>query len=123
MSEDVRYATDPDGILWKAVLTELGEGWNGEYNPDDPEDEELVRFDMYRERNEKDWWDADHGEHVNGRFVSWYAPQDSSYCTALPVGDKAGRSALLAMLTQMVETGDTGKRDWEQASWFGHSRT
>jgi len=28
---------------------ELGEGWSGDYNSDDPEDEELLRFDAYIE--------------------------------------------------------------------------
>ncbi len=43
------------------------EGWSGDYNPDDPDDENLLRFDVYIKR------DGD-----------WEAVEDASYCTRMP---------------------------------------
>lgn len=51
---------------WKACLVDLGEGWNGDYNEDDPEDEPLFRFDYYSRESVND---------------EWQIPNDSSYCT------------------------------------------
>lgn len=47
----------------------LGEGWSGDYDPEDPEDVPLLRADLFMEEN---------GE--------WVEPADSSYCTLAPVG-------------------------------------
>lgn len=51
----------------KAEWVRLGEGWNGDYDPDDPEDEELLRFDISV---------LEDGE--------WVAVDDASYCTMVP---------------------------------------
>ena len=48
--------------------TELGEGIDGDYNPNDSEDVELLRFDVSRL--------------VNG---GWGVIDDASYCTQVPV--------------------------------------
>lgn len=48
---------------------ESGEGYHGDYNPNDPEDEELLRFDVYVKRPETHEW-----EEVD----------DASYCTTVP---------------------------------------
>lgn len=54
----------------KVSWIKLGEGYNGDYNPEDPEDKELLRFDVERrESKEKDWELVD----------------DASYCTNFPV--------------------------------------
>jgi len=50
--------------------TELGEGWQGDYNPDDPDDVELLRFDI-------DFFSDDIGE--------WECVDGGSYCTQVPV--------------------------------------
>jgi len=52
----------------KVELVELGEGWDGDYDPNDPNDEELFRFDVYLKKDGK-----------------WIDPGDVSYCTQLPV--------------------------------------
>lgn len=50
----------------------LGEGWNGDYNEDDPDDDELLRFDAYvfEAEDNSDYW-----REVPG----------ASYCTRTPV--------------------------------------
>lgn len=61
---------------------ELGEGRSGDYNPEDPDDIELLRFDVYVRSG---------GE--------WIVPDDSSYCTQAPVSaTKEQRKALLVLL-------------------------
>lgn len=52
----------------KVEWVELGEGWNGDYDPKNPEDEKLLRFDVYV-------------------FVDreWEMKDDASYCTRFPV--------------------------------------
>ena len=49
---------------------DAGEGWRGDYDPEDPDDEALLRFDVYfRETEEEEWTEVD----------------DASYCTSVPV--------------------------------------
>lgn len=45
------------------------EGYCGDYDPDDPEDEELIRFTVWANYGEDDWQEVD----------------DASYCTTIPV--------------------------------------
>ena len=83
--------------LWQA-----GEGWNGDYNPDDPNDVELWRFDVQ--------------ELVNGE---WETMPDASYCTQLPV-DIDFEITQKALHWIMEETFDTErvKKVCEELSWI-----
>ena len=45
---------------------QAGEGYYGDYNPENPEDDELLRFDVYRKED---------GE--------WIEVEDASYCTCV----------------------------------------
>jgi hypothetical protein len=56
----------------RADLYESGEGYYGVYNPSNPDDEELLRFDIYK-KEEGNWIEVD----------------DASYCTLLPAKAKA----------------------------------
>ena len=55
---------------------EAGEGLYGDYNPDNPEDQELLRFDVYIKKNPKPWDNSDDG---------WREVEDASYCTLIPI--------------------------------------
>ena len=50
----------------RVSFVQLGEGWGGDYDPDDPDDEELLRLDFHRL--------------VDGEWE-----EIASYCTAMPV--------------------------------------
>ena len=95
-------------IAW----AELGEGWSGDYHPDDPEDEELLRFDVYRRRSQ-----------VDPVFGEWTPVEDGSYCTRLPVS-ATGTERTLALLLLMAElyepvsSGRSVKKLAEQLSWI-----
>ena len=49
-----------------------GEGYCGDYNPDNPEDENLLRFDVYV------------NETKDGNPDNWAEVEDASYCTLVP---------------------------------------
>ena len=50
----------------------IGEGWNGDYDEDDEEDDKLIRFDvLYKNPEDKD--------------MDWEPVEDASYCTQLLV--------------------------------------
>jgi hypothetical protein len=57
----------------KVALAELGEGKSGDYDEEDPNDEEYLRFDVSFIYFEDDGTETE------------YQPQDHSFCTELPV--------------------------------------
>lgn len=110
---------------------DLGEGWDGDYDPEDPEDEALLRFDFYA--------------HLNGE---WVAVNDTSYCTQVPADtDPNVRRRLLTALMdtlggyieeglrehlsrcsseqeafdRQIELYPSQRRAFEQASWISPS--
>lgn len=88
---------------------DLGEGWNGDYDPSDAGDAPLLRFDTYRK--------------VDG---GWEPFDDGSYCTAMPVGtDEATlRSALWIIADEVHQTfasGGSVKKVCEHLSWISPS--
>ncbi|MCJ7760608.1 hypothetical protein MUP59_05640 [Candidatus Bathyarchaeota archaeon] len=90
----------------KIEWVELGEGWSGDYQPDDPDDEELLRFDVSR---------LDDGE-WNDQL------QDASYCTAFPAkATKEQRTkGLKFIMNQCYDDviSDNYKRTLERMSWI-----
>jgi len=91
----------------KVELEDIGEGWSGDYDPEDPEDEALLRFSVLR-RQGSDWESLD----------------DASYCTRLradlPEADQ--RKALEILMDQVYEPAKDGnsiKKLCERLSWIG----
>ena len=84
----------------------LGEGWDGQYNPNDLDDTPLLRFDTY--------------ELIDG---DWVEIVDGSYCTAMPVG--TDRDTLVWVLERIVADlhacVDSPKRMLEGWSWVNPS--
>ena len=70
---------DPETVLRaedekiQVVFSNIGEGYCGDYNPEDPDDAELIRFDVYAKGIEG--FDED----------KWEAVEDASYCTTIRV--------------------------------------
>ena len=102
--ETVCEAFDDD---LKAEWAYIGEGYNGDYNPSDPDDEELLRFYMYQ-------WDDDRWEEV----------EDSSCCTTIPLmADQAIiEHSLEAIFDRFADALDdpyaSVKRLAEELSWI-----
>ena len=85
---------------------DLGEGLSGDYNPDDPEDIHLLRFDLYNS--------------IDG---VWEMVDDCSYCTLMPVDTSEDilMKALEYMIdefTEVINAGYSGKKTGERLSWI-----
>ena len=90
----------------KVEWTDLGEGLCGDYDPDDPKDVHLLRFDIY------------HKEH--GR---WIPVDDASYCTQVPVATPTlEKKRLLGVIMDevydSVHDGNSIKKLCERLSWI-----
>ncbi len=92
---------------------QLGEGGSGDWDPDDPEDEELLRFDSLWRNPNGAWEDLECG----------------SYCTRTPVNTPPGvRRQLLHKLMDFLRdavryygdelTPDLDRHRMEEASWI-----
>lgn len=64
-----------DGFL-RVDWSNIGEGYCGDFDEDDPEDENLLRFDVYV-RN------PSYGENAED-WEKWDTVEDASYCTLMP---------------------------------------
>jgi len=88
--------------------TNLGEGIEGDYNPDDPEDIALLRFDIsVKAKDEEDWSGVDGG----------------SYCTQVPVDTdpKILKDGLEMIMDEIFEAGaeeHSIRRAGERMSWI-----
>jgi len=63
----------------KVIFEDIGEGWNGDYNPDDPDDVSLYRFDVFAHESLKNEYAEDSMIEDGYGFML-----DSSYCTQMP---------------------------------------
>lgn len=57
---------------WRVVFVNLGEGYRGDYDPQDPEDVNLLRVDVH------EWAPL---------LQAWLLPQDFSACTCIPADE------------------------------------
>jgi len=85
---------------------ELGEGWSGDYNPDDPDDEELLRFDAYIKDHQ---WEDDYPNY--------------SYCTRFPASAtpeqrQKGLEYLMEHLYEFMSKDEYCRGEAEQLSWI-----
>lgn len=86
---------------------DLGEGMCGDYNDEDPDDEPLLRFDVC----------------IMGDNGEWESPQDSSFCTLMPVDtDDAILTAALERILASVKAEGIGRNldllSWMEPHWF-----
>ena len=89
-------------------LEHIGEGWSGDYDPDDPKDQPLLRFDVYLNDEPLD---------------------DASYCTQLPdtLDDTTRGKALRYLMDQVKDPAESGhsikklceRLSWIDVSWIG----
>lgn len=91
----------------KVSFEDIGEGINGFYNPDDPDDVALLRFDVYSLTSD--------GE--------WDAIDDASYCTNVPVStdpEKVNQllETIMCEVYDDVCAGISIKKKCEGLSWL-----
>jgi hypothetical protein len=88
-------------------LVDIGEGFHGEYNPLDPDDQPLLRFYIY----ERD---------LDGM---WVPVEDASYCTQLnanlSLADQIQIArTIMGRVKPLIEAGESVKRECEDLSWL-----
>lgn len=89
-----------EGDEIKVEFVDLGEGCEGYFDSNDPEDVHLLRFDAFRKDENGDW---------NG--------DDGSYCTIIPYDtDKENLKKLLQVIFNGI-TFSQFKKTCEQMSW------
>lgn len=90
----------------KVEWVNLDEGNNGDYDPEDPSDENLLRFDVSHMVNNE-----------------WVEVPDGSYCTQMPAlcGDnilEAGLKTIMDAIYDDVSAHGRAKRTCEEMSWI-----
>ena len=89
-----------------SLHTDTFEGWEGDYNPEDPEDELLFRFDVDRKVDE-----------------NWEPIDDASYCTRLTADlpSETIYKALDYLMNEIYSAASEGnsiKKTCERLSWI-----
>lgn len=114
LAEPAAATAEPDRnvLVITSLSTDTGEGYHGEFDPDDPDDLLLYRFDIEI---------ALPSEPTRRAFVD-----DASYCTQLPaaVPVEMRLRALAAIHHEAVNSlsgGASIKKAMEQMSWIGPS--
>lgn len=79
LNRDEETPVSIEGNLIRADWYESGEGLFGDYNPNNPNDKELLRFDIYKKENN-----------------DWVEVEDASYCTNTPAN--TNQKILIALL-------------------------
>jgi hypothetical protein len=103
----------------KVTLSYLEEGWNGDYNEDDPSDTPLFRMDVFAHRSLKNENAEDDGK-------EWLWMNDSSYCTCIQAINTPGYkeiatkclNTIMRNVKVHVENGQSVKRVCEKLSWL-----
>lgn len=90
----------------KVVWEWIGEGWNGDYNDTNSEDEPLLRFSCYKKTGKGNSWD------------DWTQMDDASYCTRMPITSKKKwlKQGALEIIDAIEH--ESYKRRLEELSWF-----
>lgn len=111
----------------KVELADIGEGFNGDYNPDDPQDVPLVRFYVY----EREGADALACENDMPDNDGWVPVRESSCCTGIPVDSPRHELEEYAQIVfdefadalPVKDTGASVKSLADRLSWLGMKRT
>lgn len=114
-----------DNGMVRVEWVDLGEGLCGEYNPDDPNDEPLLRYDAYVRLTGTDM-DEIRGLEVDhfldpGKTPEWGVKDPSSFCTRTNVNTHGPVLELLAKIIaeELADNLDNGgwKSTAERMSW------
>lgn len=115
-------ATGPRGLV-KVEWIDLGEGLCGEYNPDDPDDIALLRYDAYVRPDAVDKYEMTIEAWVDETTGNpWVIVRDSSFCTNTPVDTPDHILQGLAQIIADSLEDSLGSGYWksvsEQMSWI-----
>jgi|TARA_Y100001949_G_scaffold55972_1_gene47051 hypothetical protein len=98
----------------KVEWVDLGEGWNGDYDHDDPLDQALLRFDVLELRQVREPTHAD-----DDAAHEWVCLDDASYCTQMPAVSSDTELRRGAEIIMSATWGKSNiKKVCEQLSWI-----
>jgi hypothetical protein len=98
----------------KVEWIDIGEGWSGDYDPDDPDDIALLRFDVLELQQVHEPTHADDDE-----AHEWVAMDDASYCTMMPADSSEADLRRAAEIIMDATYGNTNiKKICEELSWI-----
>lgn len=83
-----------DNDLVRVSFWDCGEGWQGDFNPDDPEDSHLLRLDVLVAADS-----GYEGEETDDPL--WLSPPGGSICTAVQI--ETDRDTLFAILHKAAD--------------------
>ena len=96
----------------KVEWVDIGEGWNGNYDPDDPDDTALLRFDVLELTNIQ-------GLFSDSPVMEWEVLDDASYCTQMPADSS---DDILRQAAEIIMNATYGKKNikkiCEELSWI-----
>ena len=96
----------------KVEWIDIGEGWSGDYNPDDPTDTPLLRFDVL-ELTKVEGLFSDSPE------LEWEVLDDASYCTQMPADTSEADLRRAAEIIMDATYGKTNiKKICAELSWI-----
>ena len=110
LCEEAPWADELPGYLVRnrimVTWVSLGEGFEGDHNPDDPDDVDFLRFDVYG---------------MNGSC--WEAIDNASYCTQMPVTCSyellmKGLEFIMEHVEPVINAGLSVKKICERLSWI-----
>ena len=106
----------------KVELLQLGEGCDGDYNKEDPDDIELLRFEVSYFHPAGDC-DKDTYEVYNLLDADWIPCADATYCTQLPVSlsselREKTLDIIMSNVYESVSSQNSIKRVCEELSWL-----
>jgi hypothetical protein len=92
----------------------IGEGFSGEYDPDDGDDQELLRFSVLQATNQ------------GFGHMEWEQVEMASYCTHVPADTSDellvwGLAYIMERVYEDVVAGRSVKRTCEDLSWMNRS--
>jgi hypothetical protein len=87
------FAISNDGAV-KVEWVDLGEGIFGDYDPSDPKDIPLLRYDAYVNRKHVN------PEEYDDNGLMWLDPENSSFCTT--IGTDTDKADLIRLATSMA---------------------
>jgi len=101
----------------KVSLEYIGEGWDGDYDSDNPEDTRLLRLDVQVHKKLEDVYD--HAEY----YDEWNNINDASYCTGMPLDTpddviKKALRYLMDLCKPEIKQNYPIKRLCEKLSWM-----
>jgi len=95
--DDIELSSGGKKVVWEWI----GEGWNGDFNPEDSDDVPLLRFSCYH--------------FLNG---DWQQMDDASYCTRMPISSNRFHLVKAAMIILEAIEDCNYKKRLEELSWF-----